>query len=71
MTDITYYTTKRISQVRGKMPESKMVEQAKTSIKIDPETWKEAKIEAIREGKTVSELVEEAINEWIRERKKK
>jgi len=53
------------------MPESKMVEQAKTSIKIDPETWKEAKIEAIREGKTVSELVEEAINEWIRERKKK
>ncbi len=47
------------------------MEQAKTSIKISPEVWKEAKIEAIREGKTVSELVQEAINEWIKERRKK
>ncbi len=53
------------------MPETKTVEQSKTSIKIDPATWREAKIEAIREGKTVSELVQEAINEWIKERRKK
>jgi len=51
--------------------EAKTIEQAKTSIKISPEVWKEAKIEAIREGKTVSELVQEAINEWIKERRKK
>ena len=47
-----------------------MVEQAKTSIKISPDLWKEAKIEAIRYGKTVSEVVEEAIEAWIKERKK-
>ena len=52
-------------------PETKTIGQAKTSIKIKPDTWKEAKIEAIREGKTVSELVEEAIEAWIRERKKR
>ncbi len=47
------------------------IAQAKTSIKISPEVWKEAKIEAIREGKTVSELVEEAIEAWMKEHKKK
>ena len=51
--------------------ETKAIEQAKTSIKIKPETWKEAKIEAIREGKTVSELVEEALDACIKEHRKK
>lgn len=37
-----------------------------TSIKIKPTVWKEAKIEAIKQGKTVSELVEEAIEAWIK-----
>ena len=32
-----------------------------TSIKIDPELWKEAKIHAIRRGVSVSELVELAL----------
>jgi hypothetical protein len=41
-----------------------------TSIKIDPNLWKEAKIEAIRHDMEVSELVEEAIEEWIEERAK-
>jgi len=50
------------------MSETKTVREA-TSIKIKPELWKEAKIEAIRHGKTVSELVEEAIQEWIKEKK--
>jgi len=37
-----------------------------TSIKIKPTVWKEAKIEAIKQGKTVSELMEEAIVEYIK-----
>jgi predicted HicB family RNase H-like nuclease len=44
---------------------------AKTSIKIKPQTWKEAKKAAIDEGKTVSELMEEAIDEYIKEHRKK
>lgn len=32
-----------------------------TSIKIDPELWKEVKIEAIRHDMEVSELVEQAL----------
>ena len=50
--------------------EAKQVEREATSIKVKPDIWKEAKIEAIRYGKTVSELVEEAIEAWIKERKK-
>jgi predicted DNA-binding protein len=42
----------------------------KTSIKIKPEIWKEAKKQAIDEGKTVSELVEEAIKKWMKEHQK-
>lgn len=53
------------------MSETKTVEREATSIKVKPELWREAKIEAIKHGKTVSELVEEAIEEWIKERKKK
>jgi predicted HicB family RNase H-like nuclease len=34
-------------------------------IKIKPKVWQEAKIEAIKESKTVSELVEEALQKWI------
>jgi len=42
-----------------------------TSIKVKPDIWKEARIEAIRQGKTVSELVEEAIEAWIKEHRNK
>jgi predicted DNA-binding protein len=45
--------------------ETKEEKREATSIKIKPELWKEAKIEAIREGKTVSELLEEAVESWI------
>ena len=41
-----------------------------TSIKIKPTVWKDAKIQAIQEGKTVSELVEEAIEKWVKEHRK-
>lgn len=43
-----------------------MAKKTATSIKIDPEVWKEAKIEAIRRDMQVSELVEEAIRKWIK-----
>ncbi|MGA2239733.1 MAG: hypothetical protein ABSG74_11025 [Candidatus Bathyarchaeia archaeon] len=42
-----------------------------TSIKIRPDLWKEAKIEAVRHDRTVSELVEEAVENWIKEHRKK
>jgi post-segregation antitoxin (ccd killing protein) len=37
-----------------------------TSIKIDPNLWKEAKIEAIRRDMEVSELVEAALRQELR-----
>jgi hypothetical protein len=55
------------------MPEAeteKVVREA-TAIKVRPDLWKEAKIEAIKHDKTVSELVEEAIEAWIKEHRKK
>jgi predicted HicB family RNase H-like nuclease len=54
------------------MPESQVQEQREsTSIKIKPSVWKEAKIEAVKQDITVSQLVEDAIDKWIREHKKK
>jgi hypothetical protein len=38
-----------------------------TSIKIDPDLWKEAKIEAINKNMDLSELVEKAVKKWIKE----
>lgn len=53
------------------MSETKTEKREATSIKIKPKTWKEAKKEAIDEGKTLSELVEEALEKWIKEHSKK
>jgi urease gamma subunit len=53
------------------MSETKSEKRTATSIKIKPTVWKEAKIEAIRQGKTVSELMEEAIDTYIKEHRKK
>jgi predicted HicB family RNase H-like nuclease len=50
--------------------ETKKEIREKTSIKIKPEVWREAKKAAIDESKTVSELVEEALEKWIKEHKK-
>jgi predicted HicB family RNase H-like nuclease len=52
------------------MQEARNIERETTSIKIRPELWKDAKIEAIKRGKTVSELVEEAIESWVKQRKR-
>jgi hypothetical protein len=53
------------------MPEPEAVQREATSIKVRPDLWKEAKIEAVKHDKTVSELVEEAIEVWIKEHRKK
>lgn len=44
------------------------IKRTATSIKIDPELWKETKIAAINFDTTVSELVETAIKEYIKKR---
>jgi len=41
------------------------------SIKVKPSIWKEAKIEAIKHDITASQLVEEALEAWLREHRAK
>ena len=52
------------------MSETKQELRETTSIKIKPKVWRETKKQAIDEGRTVSELVEEALEKWIKEHKK-
>ena len=61
--ELSYYL---VIQMAGR----ETVQREATSIKIEPNLWKEAKIEAIRHGKTVSELVEEALRELMKAKKK-
>jgi tryptophan synthase beta subunit len=42
-----------------------------TSVKVDPELWKEAKIESVKQGKTLSDIIEEALKDWLKSRKSK
>lgn len=53
------------------MSEIKEEKREPTSIKIKPSIWKDAKKQAIDEGKTVSELMEDAIDTYIKEHRKK
>ena len=53
------------------LSEIKKEERVATSIKVKPSVWQEAKIAAIKESITVSELVEDAIKCWITEQAKK
>ena len=39
-----------------------------TSLRVDSDLWKEAKVQAIRHDMTLTELVEEAINLWMKEK---
>ncbi len=48
----------------------KKIERIATSIKVKPNIWKEAKKSAIDHDMELSSLVEEAIEEWIKENKK-
>lgn len=45
-------------------------ERRSTSLKIKPSTWEDAKIQSIKHKKQLSVLVEEAIDEWIKNHKK-
>ena len=49
------------------MPEDK--KEIVTSLRVDPELWKKAKIEALKHDTTLSKLVDEAIKEWIEKRR--
>lgn len=40
-----------------------------TSLRVDPDLWKEAKVQAIRNDMTLADLVEEAITDWLRKKK--
>ena len=39
-----------------------------TSLRVDSDLWKEAKVQAIRHDITLTELVEEALNLWMQEK---
>jgi post-segregation antitoxin (ccd killing protein) len=52
------------------MPQKEQtIKRETTSIKIKPDLWKEAKIQAIKDDIDLSELVEKAIERWIKEQK--
>jgi hypothetical protein len=50
-----------------------MIEEKKqivTSLRVDSELWKQAKVEAIKSDMTLGDLVDAAIREWIRKQEK-
>jgi hypothetical protein len=51
------------------MPEKK--EQVVTSLKVNPELWKKAKMSALEHDITLGRLVDEAVREWIEKREGK
>jgi hypothetical protein len=60
-------TTKYIYYKGGNLPEEEK-KQLVTSLRVDSALWKEAKVQAIRNDLTLTELVEEAINLWMQEK---
>lgn len=44
--------------------------QTVTSLKVDPELWKEAKVQAIKHDMTLADVVDEAIREWVEKKAK-
>jgi hypothetical protein len=51
-------------------PKADPVKREATSIKIRPDVWKEAKIAAIRQDMELSELVEKALEAWMKKGEK-
>lgn len=45
---------------------SKKKKQIVTSLRVDPRLWKEAKIQAIRRGVTLAEIVDEALRKELK-----
>lgn len=50
---------------------SRMPKQVVTSIRVDEELWKEAKIYAIKKGLTLAELLDQLIRDELEKNKKK
>jgi predicted HicB family RNase H-like nuclease len=61
------YSRRALIIIGGVMAEPKQT----TSLKVDPELWKQAKHEAIDEGTSIGLLVEKALREYIKEKKGK
>jgi predicted HicB family RNase H-like nuclease len=51
------------------MPEPEK-EQVVTSLRVDPELWKKAKIKAIENDLSLGEVIDEALREWLQKREK-
>jgi predicted HicB family RNase H-like nuclease len=41
-----------------------------TSLRVDPDLWKEAKIQAIKNDMELNEVVDAALREWIKKKAK-
>lgn len=52
------------------MNKQKTIERVSTSIRINPDVWKDAKIQAIKDETTVSEMLENAIRKYIKLKEK-
>ena len=52
-------------------PKGNSTKRESTSIKIRPDVWKEAKIDAIKHDMDLSELVERAIEAWLNKKENK
>jgi hypothetical protein len=63
---IFIYYTVHFSGCRWKEM-AKRKDQVVTSLRVDPELWKEAKIEAIRRGTTLASLIDKAMRKELKE----
>jgi len=52
------------------MPD-KEKKQIVTSLRVDPELWKDAKVQAIKLDMTLADVVDEALTEWVKMKKQK
>lgn len=41
-----------------------------TSLRVDPELWKKARIKAIENDITLGEVIDEALREWLKKQEK-
>ncbi len=45
-------------------------EQIVTSLKVNPDLWKQAKIAALESDITLGELIDQAVREWLQKQEK-
>jgi len=65
----TYKLHSSISLMVISMPETEK-DQVVTSLRVDPELWKKAKMKAIENDTTLGEIIDEALREWIKKQEK-